>query len=316
MMKKISIILVMLFWCNVSFAGECIEGDCNNGSGTYTSQAGDRYVGEFKNGKFHGQGTAIWVNGNKYVGEFKNGPVTGQGTMTYTDGSKYVGEFKNGERHGQGTYSYPHGSVVVGIFKKDELVEVISEDTSAWKKAECIEGDCQNGFGTKTYPNGKKYVGEFKNGEMHGQGTLNDSMGTKYVGGWKKGKHHGIQTITFSSGQISVIKFKNGAVKKVISKDTSAVDKAKKKMELASMVDDAKKTCKDLGFTEGTDKFSDCSLKLYSQSVELAAKSKQQIAGASLGGSVTIYDPVRDSRALMKQGQRMLSGACTFGVNC
>ena len=82
------------------------------------------------------------------------------------------------------------------------------------------------------------------------------------------------------------------------------------------MIDDAKKTCKDLGFTEGTDKFSDCSLKLYSQSVELAAKSKQQIAGASLGGSVTIYDPVRDSRALMKQGQRMLSGACTLGINC
>ena len=87
-------------------------------------------------------------------------------------------------------------------------------------------------------------------------------------------------------------------------------------MILGSMIDDAKKTCKDLGFTEGTDKFSDCSLKLYSQSVELAAKSNQQIVGTSSGGSVTIYDPVRDSRALMKQGQRMLSGACTFGIDC
>ena len=77
-----------------------------------------------------------------------------------------------------------------------------------------------------------------------------------------------------------------------------------------------KKTCKELGFTEGTEKFSDCSLKLYSQSVELAAKSNQQIVGTSSGGSVTIYDPVRDSNALMRQGQRMLSGACTLGVNC
>ena len=33
------------------------------------------------------------------------------------------------------------------------------------------------------------------------------------------------------------------------------------------MVDDAKKTCKELGFTPGTEKFSDCSLKLYLQSV-------------------------------------------------
>ena len=78
------------------------------------------------------------------------------------------------------------------------------------------------------------------------------------------------------------------------------------------MIDDAKKTCKELGFTPETEKFSDCSLKLYSQSVELAAKNKQQVVGTSSGGSITIYDPVRDSRALMKQGQRMLSGACTF----
>ena len=49
----------------------------------------------------------------------------------------------------------------------------------------------------------------------------------------------------------------------------------KKKIELASMIDEAKDTCKELGFAEGTDKFSDCSLKLYSQSVELAAKNNQ-----------------------------------------
>ena len=40
------------------------------------------------------------------------------------------------------------------------------------------------------------------------------------------------------------------------------------------MIDDAKNTCKDLGFTEETDKFVDCSLDLYKQSVELAAKNK------------------------------------------
>ena len=83
------------------------------------------------------------------------------------------------------------------------------------------------------------------------------------------------------------------------------------------MMDDAKSTCKDLGFTEGTDKFADCSLKLYSQSIELAAKSNQQIVGTSSGGSITIYDPVRDSNALIRQGQRMLRpGGCTLGINC
>ena len=82
------------------------------------------------------------------------------------------------------------------------------------------------------------------------------------------------------------------------------------------MIDDAKNTCKDLGFTEETDKFVDCSLDLYKQSVELAAKNKQVVQGSMSGGVVTIYDPVRDNRALMNQGMRMLSGACTLGINC
>ena len=93
----------------------------------------------------------------------------------------------------------------------------------------------------------------------------------------------------------------------------------KSKKTLSSMIVDAKKTCKELGFTPETEKFSDCALKLYSQSVELAAKQNQQVVmqPQSSGSNVmTIYDPVRDSRALMRQGQRMLSGGCTLGVNC
>jgi len=38
-----------------------------------------------------------------------------------------------------------------------------------------------------------------------------------------------------------------------------------------------------------------------------------QSSGSS---SMTIYDPVRDSNALIRQGQRMLSGRCTLGINC
>jgi|ETNmetMinimDraft_16_1059900.scaffolds.fasta_scaffold08772_1 hypothetical protein len=92
-----------------------------------------------------------------------------------------------------------------------------------------------------------------------------------------------------------------------------------RKIEIASMIDKAKSTCKDLGFKEGTEKFSDCSLKLYSQSVELAAKSNQTVVmqpQSSGSNTMTIYDPVRDSNALIKQGQRMLSGRCTLGIDC
>jgi hypothetical protein len=85
------------------------------------------------------------------------------------------------------------------------------------------------------------------------------------------------------------------------------------KVQLASMVYRAKDTCKTLGFTEGTEKFSDCSLKLYSQSVELAAANNQQVVIQGSGSNVmTIYDPVRDNNALIKRGQGLINGTCTL----
>ena len=99
-----------------------------------------------------------------------------------------------------------------------------------------------------------------------------------------------------------------------------------KKIEIATMINEAKATCKLLGMKEDTQQFSDCALKLYTQSLDIAAKEKQKIVqsktktvtGNSSSGSnvMTIYDPVRDNNALMKKGQKMLSGGCTLGVNC
>ncbi len=87
--------------------------------GTHTFEGGkfegDQYVGEFKDGTFHGRGTYRWANGNKYVGEFKFGKIHGQGTYRWTNGDKYVGENRRdlpwtGIRYSasggiQGTYS-------------------------------------------------------------------------------------------------------------------------------------------------------------------------------------------------------------------
>ena len=69
-------------------------------------------------GVFHNCfGTWTSEDGDKYVGEFKDGNRHGQGTHTYTDGRKYVGEYKDGKRYGQGTFTFVDGSVVEGIWK-------------------------------------------------------------------------------------------------------------------------------------------------------------------------------------------------------
>jgi len=215
----------------------------------------------------------LLLSGNAYAGCIKGDCVNGQGTIV-SNGTKYIGEFINGEM----------------------------------------------GYGTVTTPSGNKYVGELKNYRMHGQGTLTTFDGNVMLGKFKNGKAHGKHKIISKKEGVTIVAImKNGKFKKEISRTALKKDKSDKKMELASMIDDAKKTCKELGFKEGTEKFTDCSLKLYSQSVELASKNNQQVVmqPQSSGSNVmTIYDPVRDNRALMNQGQRMLSGACTLGINC
>ena len=108
----------------------------SNCFGSWTASDGDKYVGEFKDGKRKGQGTYFLLadnqfKGHKYVGEFRDDKFNGHGTYTYAEGDKYVGKFKDDKFNGQGTYYY----LADNQFKGD------------------------------------KYVGENKDGKANGQGT-------------------------------------------------------------------------------------------------------------------------------------------------
>jgi hypothetical protein len=113
-------------------------------SGGYTFANGDKYVGEFKDNKHHGQGTLTYANGDKYVGEFKDGKQHGQGTVTYASGAKYVGEFKNGLANGQGIGTNSNGDKYVGEWKDNK----------------------SNGQGTQTYADGRVEEGIWENGDL------------------------------------------------------------------------------------------------------------------------------------------------------
>jgi hypothetical protein len=99
-MRTLNLFLLFffLFALNSYSLPKC-EGDdstkwhkCN---GTLTWSEGDKYVGEYKDGKGHGQGTYTWASGSKYVGEWKDGKRQGQGTYTFgkgpNEGDRYVG---------------------------------------------------------------------------------------------------------------------------------------------------------------------------------------------------------------------------------
>jgi hypothetical protein len=173
--------------------------------GTYTYADLRKYVGEYKDGKFHGQGTLTFPDGGKYVGEFRDGYRNGQGTFTFADSDKYVGEWSDDKRHGQGTYTRTNGNKYVGEWSDDKA----------------------HGQGTYTYASGAKYVGEFRDKKYHGQGTFTFANGAKYVGEFRNNYRHGQGTYTYANGLVREGIFENNEFKlaKKISPTTTA-DKA------------------------------------------------------------------------------------------
>ena len=245
-MKRVVLVLVIgLFWCSVGFA-ECISGDCKNGQGTYVYKDG-RYIGEWQKGKRHGQGTYTDSKG-KYVGEWKKNKKHGQGTLTWSSGATYVGEHKKGKRDGWGTFTWSDGATYVGEQKKDK----------------------RHGKGTYTSKD-EKYVGEWQWNKRHGQGTNTFANGEKYVGGFKKDKRSGWGKYTYVDGTVK--KLKNGKLYISEEERVTAKAEAKEDEEIAK----AQSVCKKVGFTPGTEKFADCTLKMLT-----TAKSTNQGQGQTI----------------------------------
>lgn len=146
------------------YVGEFKDGKYN-GQGTYTFANGDNYMGEWKGDMPNGQGTFTFANGAKYVGEFTDGIYNGQFIVTYTNGDKYVGQYKDGKRNGQGTYKYADGTEYVGEFKDDKY----------------------NGQLIVSYPNGDSFSGRYQSEKRNGDGTYIWKDGSRFVGTWKDG---------------------------------------------------------------------------------------------------------------------------------
>jgi len=102
----------------------------HNCFGIFNFTNGDKYVGEYKDGKHNGQGINTAANGNQYVGAFKDGKHNGLGTLTFANGNKYVGEWKDGKRNGQGIEYAPNSSITrQGRWEKGTLVQTLALDT-------------------------------------------------------------------------------------------------------------------------------------------------------------------------------------------
>ena len=75
-MKKLILFSTFFFSVSVYALPDCPSDYSvrwHNCFGSFPFEWGDKYVGEFKNYKLHGQGTFIFVDGKRLVGHFMNG---------------------------------------------------------------------------------------------------------------------------------------------------------------------------------------------------------------------------------------------------
>jgi hypothetical protein len=90
------------------------------------------HSGSFTNGKLYHQGKVTYKTGDKYEGEFKDGRPCGKGKMKYVgslpgptggagdfEEATYDGDWKAGKRDGQGIMKWADGSCFRGAWRND-----------------------------------------------------------------------------------------------------------------------------------------------------------------------------------------------------
>ena len=120
---------------------------------THSFPDGKKYVGEFKNGKPHGQGAMAYPDGGRYEGEFKDGKAHGKGAATYSTTLKYLGDWQNGKPHGKGEATFANGKKYAGEWRDGKT----------------------HGPGEITHPDGSKYEGGFEHEKVFSERAFTDS---------------------------------------------------------------------------------------------------------------------------------------------
>ena len=130
-MKKL--LFILLFSAPFFVFGQCVQGDCNNGVGTYIWEDGTVANGSWKDGELHGivQEIAYDKEGRLtgvFDGEMNMGVLSGWGTeILYDDEGyligTYVGEFDDNDYNGWGIFIYSDGTIEKGIFRNGDLVQ-------------------------------------------------------------------------------------------------------------------------------------------------------------------------------------------------
>ncbi len=225
-----------------------IEGDCENGKGTYVWTNGSRYEGEWENGLQNGIGKlympdgslkyrGLWIKGQFrgkilegevrhgigkieipgryiYEGEFRNYVPQGKGKITYTNGTIYQGDVKNGLPEGNGQLTLAGNlGIYIGGFR-DGVAE--GRGTLIYRDSTTYEGyfrkGMRHGSGVLVVKDLFTYRGNWRNDLPNGRGTLRYANGDVYQGEFVDGKRHGQGQYVFADGKMIAANWENDVV--------------------------------------------------------------------------------------------------------
>jgi len=138
---------------------------------------GDRYKGEYRNGRPDGVG--VWTHGRgRYEGEWR-ADTRIAGVDIFASGERREGEYRNDRWEGLGVYQFAGGDRYEGEYRNST----------------------GNGFGVRIYANGERYEGQISEGAADGAGVYVLLRNNRYEGAMRKGQASGFGVYLAAAGE-------------------------------------------------------------------------------------------------------------------
>ena len=151
--------------------------------GYISYEDGEKYLGDFYKGEYHGRGCHISVTGDYYIGDFVNGAKEGFGIQFCSDETIIIGNWYSGLPHGEVYCSVPGEGLNQVLFDHGDPVEKLWSPT-------CHE-----------YNNGVVYYGNLAySGDYLGFGERIPTNGARMIGNWLRGKVDGTNALGICCG--------------------------------------------------------------------------------------------------------------------
>ncbi|MBQ2876180.1 MAG: leucine-rich repeat protein [Clostridia bacterium] len=146
--------------------------------------SGEKYLGDFYKGRYHGKGCHIDTDGNYYIGDFAGGYKDGFGVCFYSSEVIYMGNWRDDSPHGEGYYSVKGGGFNKVLFDYGTVSKIL------WKP----DG--------RKYSNGIIYYGDLAySGDYLGFGEKIATHGGRQLGNWLSRYVEGIQAFGLDYGK-------------------------------------------------------------------------------------------------------------------